>query len=193
MKSIHYVDDFLDSVDTVDEAVQLVKDVKTIHATAGFNITKFRSNAPEVLAAIGEPEASSDKPITCDKQATSERVLGLIWDPVKDVFTFDASCLQTQLLFQRNVTPTKRQVLQTVMKLFDPLGYISHYTIHGKILMQEIWRSGTNWDEPIAESLLDMWYRWSELLPLLGEVQVPKCYFGNLLSETYESFKYTCL
>ncbi|XP_065082817.1 uncharacterized protein LOC135705157 [Ochlerotatus camptorhynchus] len=50
--------------------------------------------------------------------------------------------------------------------------------------MQEIWRSGTNWDEPIAENLLDMWYRWSELLALIGEVQVPRCYFGNLSSES---------
>ncbi|KXJ69602.1 hypothetical protein RP20_CCG026464 [Aedes albopictus] len=180
----HYVDDFLDSTDTVEEAAQLVDQVKSIHAAAGFEIRKFRSNAPEVLEAIGEPEAFSEKPITSDKQAETERVLGLVWDPVEDIFTFDVSCLRNQRLLNTCVAPTKRQVLQLLMRLFDPLGFISHYTIHGKILMQEIWRSGTNWDDPIADNLLDMWYRWLELLALIGDVQVPRCYFRDLPSNS---------
>lgn len=68
------------------------------------------------------------------------------------------------------------------MKLFDPLGFISHYIVHGKILMQEIWRSGTNWDEPIADHLLEKWHRWIELLGFLEEVKVPRCYFKGVHS-----------
>ncbi|XP_062713510.1 uncharacterized protein LOC134290392 [Aedes albopictus] len=75
------------------------------------------------------------------------------------------------------------------MKLFDPLGFVSHFTVHGKILMQEIWRTGTNWDEPIDQNLLDMWYRWTELLPLLGEVKIPRCYFGTLSSKSLQNLQ----
>ncbi|XP_062704212.1 uncharacterized protein LOC134286593 [Aedes albopictus] len=159
----HYVDDFLDSTDTVEEAAQLVDQMKSIHAAAGFEIRKFRSNAPEVLAAVGETEAFSEKPITADKQGETERVLGLVWDPVKDIFTFDVSCLKNQQLLNTCVTPTKRQVLQLLMRKFggaERIGMIR---------------------SPI---MLDMWYRWLELLALIGDVKVPRCYFRDLPSNS---------
>lgn len=46
-----------------------------------------------------------------------------------------------------------------------------------------------NWHEPIEENLLDMWYRWSELLPLLGEVSVPRCYFGKQSSKSLQNLQ----
>ncbi|XP_062716249.1 uncharacterized protein LOC134291888 [Aedes albopictus] len=66
------------------------------------------------------------------------------------------------------------------MKLYDPLGFVAHFVVHGKILMQEIWRSGTNWDEPIAEHLLAIWSRWIELYECINEVKIPRCFFGDL-------------
>ncbi|XP_062538351.1 uncharacterized protein LOC134206637 [Armigeres subalbatus] len=75
------------------------------------------------------------------------------------------------------------------MRLFDPLGFISHYTIHGKVIMQVIWRSGANWDDPIPEHLLDMWYRWLELLTHINEVRVPRCYFGDMPSNALKELQ----
>ncbi|XP_062699455.1 uncharacterized protein LOC134284515 [Aedes albopictus] len=103
----HYVDDFLDSTDTVEEAIDLVNQVKIVHSDAGFEIRKFRSNSSEVLAAIGECEETSGKPINCGKQTIGDRVLGLIWDPKADVFTFDASCLNIPQLLNGCEIPTK--------------------------------------------------------------------------------------
>lgn len=185
----HYVDDFLDSTDTVEEAIQLVNQVKVIHREAGFDIRKFKSNAPEVLVAADEANMSAEKSINCEKHTVSDRVLGLVWNPTEDVFSFGVSSLIVERILSGGVIPTKRQVLQVVMKLFDPLGFVSHFTVHGKILMQEIWRTGTNWDEPIDQNLLDMWYRWTELLPLLGEVKIPRCYFGTLSSKSLQNLQ----
>ncbi|XP_062710516.1 uncharacterized protein LOC134288741 [Aedes albopictus] len=185
----HYVDDFLDCTDTEEEAIELVQNVKTIHAAAGFKISKFRSNSDKVLSAIGEPDGCHQKVLCSDKQTTSERVLGLTWIPSSDVFTFDTTALLPRTIQAEGGTPTKRQVLQTVMKLFDPLGLVSHYVVHGKILMQEIWRSGSNWDEPIADHLLDQWHRWIELLGLLSEVQVPRCFFKGASSNLLQSLQ----
>ncbi|XP_055528101.1 uncharacterized protein LOC129728164 [Wyeomyia smithii] len=176
----HYVDDFLDSVDTVDEAVQLVEKVKSIHAAGGFKIGKFLSNAPVVLSRLGESNANRSKPFKMDGHGESERVLGMTWIPSVDAFTFDTTSMpEIRELVDTKVVPTKRQVLRTVMKLFDPLGLIAHYVIQGKVLMQDVWRSGTNWDEPIAEHLRDRWYRWIELLHQLSSVRVPRCFFGG--------------
>ncbi|XP_062710822.1 uncharacterized protein LOC134288907 [Aedes albopictus] len=175
----HYVDDYLDSVDTIDEAVELVKDVKFVHAQGGFDIRNFSSNSSEVLQRLGEAENVNDKSMVLDKPPDTERVLGMVWKSTVDVFTFDTTLKDdlTKLLAVGD-TPTKRQVLRLVMSLFDPYGFIAHFIIHGKILMQHIWRTGTDWDEKIVDELHDLWNDWTRLLKELGEVEVPRCFFG---------------
>ncbi|XP_058458201.1 uncharacterized protein LOC131434928 [Malaya genurostris] len=172
----HYVDDFLDSVNSEDEAVKLIEEVQLIHAAAGFEFGKILSNSSNVLDRLGETESLNSKSLGLDKNPSCERVLGLVWVPSTDSFTFDRSAVK-DVLGSNIVTPTKRQVLRTVMKLYDPLGFVAHFVVQGKILMQEIWRAGTNWDEPISECLSDLWSRWIELYDKIDEVRIPRCYF----------------
>ncbi|XP_062542447.1 uncharacterized protein LOC134210417 [Armigeres subalbatus] len=119
-----------------------------------------------------------------EKSGESERVLGLIWKPTEDVFTFDLSSLKDEIrvLIDSTRTPTKRQVLRTIMSLFDPLGFISHFVIHGKILMQQIWRAGTDWDEFISDDLQEKWRYWCQYMQRLEEVSVPRCFFNMMES-----------
>ncbi|XP_055612596.1 uncharacterized protein LOC129759214 [Uranotaenia lowii] len=175
-----YMDDWLVSVDTVEEAVRLSEEVKRIHAAGGFQLSKFISNVPEVLERLGELNSPLDKNLDFDQAENMERVLGMIWIPSADMFTFSTMvkpCLQR--IADCVDIPTKRQVLQIIMSVFDPLGLISHYIIHGKVLMQEIWRSGSDWDEQIPQNLLDSWKRWIGLLGHLHKVRVPRCIFYN--------------
>ncbi|XP_065092441.1 uncharacterized protein LOC135713285 [Ochlerotatus camptorhynchus] len=185
----HYVDDFLDSVDTEEEAVALINEVKYIHSQAGFEIRNFCSNSAEVLASIGECRTPQEVSMNLEKSTDSERILGLVWRPKEDVFTFDMSSLKEEIktLISGSTVPTKRQVLRTVMSLFDPLGLVSHFVVHGKILMQQIWRSGTDWDEPIPEELQDKWRCWCEYMQRLEEVAVPRCFFKGVNSSALEN------
>ncbi|XP_053686708.1 uncharacterized protein LOC128736255 [Sabethes cyaneus] len=185
----HYVDDFLDSLDSETEAIQLVNEVKYVHSQAGFEIRNFCSNSTKVLAAIGEQKASSSVSLNLEKALGTERVLGMIWRPTEDVFTFDPSTLNEDIkaLIGGAVTPTKRQVLKTIMSLFDPLGLISHFVVHGKILMQLIWRSGTDWDESIPEEPRPVWSRWCQHLQCLDIVAVPRCFFKGINSSTLDN------
>ncbi|XP_065085710.1 uncharacterized protein LOC135707754 [Ochlerotatus camptorhynchus] len=75
----HYVDDYLDSVDTVGEAIQLALDVKVVHERAGFVIRHWMSNSPEVLRTIGEQNTQSVKQFVMDKGSNQERILGMVW------------------------------------------------------------------------------------------------------------------
>lgn len=180
----HYVDDYLDSTDTVDEAVQLLSDVKYVHSQGGFEIRNFCSNSTEVLRRMGQTKSPDYKSMNLDQTNDVERVLGMVWRPIADVFSFDISIRPDILkLLDESIVPTKREVLRTVMSLFDPLGLLAHYIIQGKILMQDIWRSGTDWDEPITENLRGQWYRWSQLLWKLNTVQVPRCFFSGVSKE----------
>ena len=95
-----------------------------------------------------------------------------------DVFLFAAQFHDyLQPLLPGEVVPTKRQVLRVVMSLFNPLGIIAAYTIHGKILIQDIWRSGAGWDDPVTERDFANWQRWIKLIPELASVRIPRCFF----------------
>ncbi|XP_065074997.1 uncharacterized protein LOC135698791 [Ochlerotatus camptorhynchus] len=74
----HYVDDFLDSVNSVEEAVQLVEQVQLIHAAAGFKFGKILSNSQDVLERLGETGSSACKSLNLDRDEVYERVLGVI-------------------------------------------------------------------------------------------------------------------
>ncbi|XP_062537639.1 uncharacterized protein LOC134205954 [Armigeres subalbatus] len=169
----HYVDDYLDSADTIDEAVQLAKDVRTVHFRGGFHIRNWMSNSGEVLRRVGETSSATKKDLVLDRTSATERILGMLWSPEQDEFSYSASMLVAQ---QR---PTKRIVLRVVMSLFDPLGLMSFFVIHGKILIQDIWRAKTEWDEPIPEKLCQRWWQWTKLCEQLDCIRIARCYFPD--------------
>ncbi|XP_062701620.1 uncharacterized protein LOC109433489 [Aedes albopictus] len=173
----HYVDDFLDSVDTVDEAVQLIQEVKYVHSMAGMEIRNFSSNSVEVLGRIGEVDKNQHKSLSPE---SVERVLGMVWRPSEDDFSFELNLKEEiRNIVQRQKVPTKRQVLRTIMSLFDPLGLVAHFTIQGKLIMQRIWRTGADWDDAIEGDVLEEWIRWSKLLERISEARVPRCFFAS--------------
>lgn len=84
----HYVDDYLDSVNTVEEAVKLAAEVRAVHGHAGFELRHYLSNSMDVLEQIGEEPSETSKSFAMGKDSGAERVLGMIWLPERDVFTF---------------------------------------------------------------------------------------------------------
>ncbi|XP_055623038.1 uncharacterized protein LOC129766494 [Toxorhynchites rutilus septentrionalis] len=150
----HYVDDYLDSFVTIQEAVQVLNDVRTIHAAGGFEIRNFLSNSAEVLSCMGEKTSEGSKNLFLERGSDTESVLGMRWIPREDAFTFTIG-LRNDLLPVRegHYVPTKREVLKVVMSLFDPLGLVAFFLIHGRILMQDIWATGCDWDDQINAEL----------------------------------------
>uniref|UniRef100_A0A182PWZ4 Uncharacterized protein n=1 Tax=Anopheles epiroticus TaxID=199890 RepID=A0A182PWZ4_9DIPT len=61
------------------------------------------------------------------------------------------------------------------MSLFDPLGLLANFTIHGRILIQDLWRTCTGWDETISSSKMRDWRR------------IPRSYFPEAHEETYRN------
>lgn len=105
------------------------------------------------------------------------KVLGMFWESCADVFTYKLA--QEELLekmMSTDYAPTKREVLRTVMRIFDPLGLISHYLIRGRIVMQKIWREGTDWDEPISEELRVEWQEFVMELKNIEKIRIPRRY-----------------
>lgn len=169
----HYVDDYLDSADNVEEAVKLAREVKHVHSQGGFYLRNWLSNSEEVLSRVGESDSATEKCLQLDRNISTERVLGMFWRPEEDVFTFSTT-LATEAKH-----PTKRQALRVVMSPFDPAGLLCLFLIHGKILIQDLWRAKTDWDELIPDKSLEKWLRWTDSFHQLDQIRIPRCYFAQ--------------
>ncbi|CAG9129221.1 unnamed protein product [Plutella xylostella] len=135
IKRRHYVDDYCDSVDTVEEMKQLVADVTAIHYAGGFEIRGFVSNKPECL-----PEPTETPSVSLLQTESSQRTLGMIWKPQKDALGFDLSFKKLEAdIVDGSQKPTKRQMHKVIMSVFDPLGFLGPLLIRGKILLQQLW------------------------------------------------------
>ena len=45
-----------------------------------------------------------------------------------------------------------------------------------KVIFQELWRISVQWDDPIPEPLLTRWNKWVESLPLVANINIPRCF-----------------
>jgi hypothetical protein len=169
----HYVDDYLDCKDTINEAMQTILEVRRVQELGGFELVNWVSNSKELMELLCTEERIA-KHLNLDSDSALQRVLGLWWDPTSDTFQFR---LKSEMInFDKNQRPTKRNVLKLVMSIFDPLGLIANFTIRGRILLQEIWRSGIDWDDRIDQNLHRLWLTWIDDLQNITTFRIPRCY-----------------
>ncbi|XP_062711088.1 uncharacterized protein LOC134289241 [Aedes albopictus] len=179
-----YVDDYFDSLDTEEEALRRAKEVRFVNGEAGFEVRNWSSNSQWVLQGLGEESSSESVHFHLDKNTENERVLGVIWNPHQDVLSF-ATVSKAESSLHSSWKPTKREVLSMVMTLFDPLGLLAPFTTLGKMLVQDLWRSGCDWDTEINDESNKKWTSWINALPEIYELKIPRSYFGNVQSQYY--------
>ncbi|KAK6191645.1 hypothetical protein SNE40_003281 [Patella caerulea] len=146
-----YVDDGLKSVETLEEAVELIRNIKEMCRKGGFNLHKFKSNNREVLEEIPKEdrvENIKDKKLDFDFLPL-ERAMGVRWNIENDVF-------QIKITLQDKPC-TRRGILSTICSVFDPLGFLAPVLIEGKIILQELFRDKFDRDDPIPEELKNRW------------------------------------
>lgn len=71
---------------------------------------------------------------------------------------------------------TKRNVLQTSSRIFDPIGFLTPFTVRVKYLLQEMWERGLSWDEHLPSELTRMWNQWCSEVPQLRLIAIPRWY-----------------
>ena len=163
-----YVDDLLDSTETVETAQHLQNQLSDVLAMAGFNLRKWSSNE----AAVIENVPVSDRLPTIDintGEPPKNKTLGVMWEAARDVFLFQVK--QPDM----SVIPTKRSVLSAIAALYDPLQFLAPFVIRAKILMQEIWMAGLDWDDVLPSNLRMKWETWVSELQDLSHVAIPRC------------------
>lgn len=180
IKENHYVDDFLDSLDSEEEAIELAKQVRMIHHRGGFEIRNWVSNSTTVIQALDQQVNLTRKNLNMSNEDGAEKILGICWCTESDSFSYSMSKkANVRQIIERQEPPTKREVLRTVMSVFDPLGLLAHYVIYIKILLQDVWRTAIDWDEKITSQHHDRWKKWIGLMPKLEQLKLPRCYLKS--------------
>ncbi|XP_033114267.1 uncharacterized protein LOC117114688, partial [Anneissia japonica] len=163
-----YVDDGLQSVETADEAIDLIQRTVAMLKEGGFKLHKFLSNSKQVLKALPDDCIASNVSQKDLSNLPTERTLGILWDPTLDVFTFEGNMKENP--------PTRRGILSTVSAVFDPLGLIGPYILQGKRILQNVWAEGKDWDEPLNDDTIQHWIAWKEQLQYLSNIKISRCY-----------------
>ena len=171
-----YVDDVMTGAATVHEAQQLMADLIQLMRESQLLIRKWASNEPSIIAAL--PEALRENSDAFDISAPeheehSLKTLGIRWQPATDVFGFTVSHVELEYELLHRIT--KRELLGDILKIFDPMGWLSPVTLKLKIFMQFTWSQGLSWDEPLPADVRDNFLQWRTNLPSLRSLKIPRC------------------
>ena len=110
-----YMDDLFVSTDTVQQAVQIIHDSRTVLSRGGFNLTKWITNCHEILSAVPSEHRSLSLE-ELDHALKMQKVLGVELHMSTDELQISPDKLKNQL----GQKPTQRTLLRDTSSVFDP-------------------------------------------------------------------------
>ena len=98
-----------------------------------------------------------------EKDSSDSKVLGVRWNPMKDLLIFDLTEIAN---FARDLEPTKRNVVSVAAKFYDPFGFLSPIII--------------GWEAPWNNELLKMWRKLLDGLEGVTALSLSRCHFQGV-------------
>ncbi|XP_030765371.1 uncharacterized protein LOC115889501 [Sitophilus oryzae] len=170
-----YVDDIISGCDSLSLAIKIQRDLISILEHSGFELRKWTSNSSDFLSQLSPNECKMDSSLPLNiNSLSSSKVLGLNWNPSTDEFFFDSPALSLT-----NKICNKRNILSQLASIFDPCGMLVPLTLHLKLIIQDLWKLGINWDDPAPNNIATSWHQLVQELPCIFSLKVPR-YFLTL-------------
>ncbi|XP_064479096.1 uncharacterized protein LOC135392310 [Ornithodoros turicata] len=164
LKARFYVDDLVTGAEDTQEVMKLFRETLQIFETASMPVRKWLTNSPTLQQ---EFERSGYTRVS----TVSAKVLGITWHTGRD----DLTCSLTSISeFLKSSQCTKRHVLRSVSRLFDPFGFLAPFTITPKILFQSLWEEKTPWDATLTTASSIVWNTWCSELNQLTSFALPR-------------------
>lgn len=155
-----YMDDVLSGSQTLLEAKDLQRQLIGMMDRGGMKLHKWCGNHPELSQNSDGSYDFSDSGET--------KTLGVLWNPVTDCFSFKVSVI-------RQSSYTKRCVLSTIAKIFDPLGLLGPLVSKAKMFLQNLWRLNIDWDETLPEPHAFEWDNFLASLQGAYNFNIERC------------------
>ena len=188
-----YADDLSCSVDTVEKGLEIYSQSKEIMSKGSFNLRKFRTNNPYLLkqfhkfdskSATEEVVKKGDSQVSEDDQSFTQysvgppsndqnaKVLGVPWNTKRDKLFLNLMPIRRLVT---TLPPTKRSLLKIAASIFDPLGFLSLFTVNLKVLFQNLCFDKVGWDEELTGKNRKDYESLLSNLTCIDDIQVERC------------------
>ncbi|XP_062710956.1 uncharacterized protein LOC134288992 [Aedes albopictus] len=74
----------------------------------------------------------------------------------------------------RSLPITKQTVLSDIACLFDPLGLAGPVLVQAKLFLQDLWRDGCDWKDPLIDSRQRQWLELRDSFSQLSDLKIPR-------------------
>ncbi len=165
-----YVDDLLKSFSDLEEARIVSKELQSLLAKGGFQLTKWNSNSREVLKEFPtEERAPVVKDLDLEAEALPmDRALGVNWDVERDTINLVVS--------DKKEPNNRKGVLSSIATVYDPLGFVSPLILPAREINQELCRLKFDWNRELPTELHSRWIRWKEGFASLDKYGIQRCF-----------------
>ena len=171
-----YMDDFLESCETKEEASSRVQQVIEINKHANWEMHGWACNDASVLSNL-HADSNDKQSINFEEKDSIEKILGLRLVNSSDELIFNINIDKIIQDLRTGVKkPTKREFLKIIMSIFDPLGFLTPFTVESKLIMQSVWSSKIGWDEMLQDTEFLQWKQWLCNLDRIKSCRIPRCY-----------------
>jgi len=145
-----HVDDLLSGTSSIEDALNVQKELSALLQTAGLTLRKWAFNHTTFLDNIPLELQETQSTLSLDNE-DGLTTLGLLRNPKNDYLQVKSTL--TQIYSTDSPATTKGKVLAITASIFDPVGLLSPAVIAYKIYLQKLWRDKLQWDEPLSSHL----------------------------------------
>ena len=177
IQNIFYMNDFIKSVETPEEAIKVFKQVQSLLSKHGFGLKKWITNSDVVTNAIPEDlgSISNAKQVEVEPCKEGSSVLGVQWTIIDDSLQV---CRGTSKEIETPIT--QRKILSLVSSVFDLLGLFAPYSVHMRRLLKSIFtENGQHWDNSVEPNEEEEFLKWKDQLPEVAETSIDRRYFST--------------
>jgi hypothetical protein len=132
-------------------AIEIMKDAK-------FELHKWNSNIRELedgKTALSDEQSYAKEQLQV--LPNQSKLLGLQWNKSTDTISVEFP--------EHTPVATKRGLLATLAKIYDPLGLVSPVTLQGKLIFRDVCDSKVSWDADLPQKLQRRWNKFVDSLP----------------------------
>ena len=151
---------------------------------------KFASNSSSLQLKVIQSEATSQPSATEEEtftqvmlgdnlklQENEQKVLGVKWNASEDRLAYSFEAL---IRAAESTEPTKRGIISTIGRFYDPVGFLSPVIIKFKVFMQSLCEARLGWDELIPEQLVIRWQTLVSELRNVDTITIPRAYLSGI-------------